>query len=198
MAMHWSAEEFALVITGLLFLAAVASSFLPRVELTWVQRAALAIGAAAALGSAALSARSGDAHLPALVWAVPVLAVAVVVVTRVRARARNAARATRASASGTEAIPTSTVLRTSVLAPETVDSAARRVLLARAADPASSAQELSQIASRHEHLRVVVAANPSTPASTLEWLASHGDARIRDAIAQRGSRRRAAAAVPAL
>jgi len=197
--MHWSAEEFALVITGFLFLAAVASSFLPRVELTRVQQAALAIGAAAVLGSAVLSARTEDAHLSGPAWAAlafPVAALAVIVTLAHSSRSGHPTRASALDEHAPEA--PSGVTRTSVLAPRAVDSPARRVLLARAADPGSSAQELLQIACRHPHLRAVVAANPSTPASTLDWLASHGDPEIREAIALRSRGPSAAAALPAL
>lgn len=172
--MHWSAEEFAIGITALLFLAAVASSFLPRVELTSATRAAFAIGAAAFAGAAALVARTEEVTRGPVVWALPVAAAVWIVLalapTMVRAEPSSAPAA-----------------RASVLHPATSTelSPSMRALRGRAESPRTSAQELTQIACRHPHLRDVVAANPSTPANVLEWLASLGDSRVRDSIAAR-------------
>ena len=180
--MHWSAEEFVLVITSTLFLAAVASSFLPRVELTPVTRAAFAIGAAAFMGSAALLARIEDVRFPFILWLVPLVPIAALVIVLRSGRAS----VSRAPA---EASAAPTVRRASAFAADgdAMTSTAIRVLRERAASPRSSAHELEQLACRHAHLRPVVAANPATSANVLAWLSTLGDSQIDVAIASRRS-----------
>lgn len=177
--MHWSAEEFVLVITSTLFLAAVASSFLPRVELTPVTRATFAIGAAAFIGAAALLARIEDVRFPVVLWLVPLVPiVAIAIVVR-------DARAFHHSIDAHAAAPL--VRRASAFIPDSDAATAVRVLRERAANPRSSAHELEQLACLHAHLRPVVAANPSTTANVLAWLSTHGDPQIDAAIASRRS-----------
>ena len=185
--MHWSAEEFVLVITSALFVVAVASSYLARVELTPAARATFAIGAVTFLGAAVLLARLEEVLFPWILWAMPAVPVVAFLVARGRAPQPTSAPA---------GVPAPVVRRASAFAddPErdAQASTARSVLRARAQDPRASARELAQLACLHAHLRPVIAANPATPAGVLEWLASHRDPAIDVAI----SSRRASAARP--
>ncbi|MFW7415451.1 hypothetical protein [Demequina sp. SO4-18] len=181
--MYWSAEEFVLVITAFLFLAIVASSFLPRVELTSTSRATFAIGAAACVGSAALLARIEDVHYAPFLWALPAIPIVVIAVL-----ARDAVvRSVRPSLS---AEPVAHVRRAPAFVPPPEQAAVRdgrvhQVLRERAANRHASPQELASIAYAHPQLRATVAGNPSAPASLLEWLASVGDTAVHAAISAR-------------
>lgn len=189
--MHWSAEEFALGITGLLFLVVVASSFLPRVELTPVMQAAFAIGAAAFIGCAALSARTEGVSHAVVAWMIPaavLIGLAAVVRDGLRTwRTRHVGARVPAGLHGRMGPAPS---RTPAYGDgsRAAESPASRALRQRAASPRASAQELAQLAYRHPHLRAVVAANPAAPANLLAWLDSHGDPEIRAAIANRRQR----------
>ncbi|MFV0634608.1 hypothetical protein [Demequina sp.] len=174
--MYWSAEEFVLVITGLLFLVVVASSFLPRVELTPMTRAALAIGAAAFIGAAALLARFEDVLFPPLVWFTPVVPLLALVVL-----VRDSRRLAHVPSEPEPVV----VRRAPAFREPPTDTAATRALAARAVNPLATGDELARLAWRHESLRPLIAANPSTPSSVLEWLSSLGDASVSAAIAAR-------------
>ncbi len=178
--MHWSAEEFVLVITAFLFLTIVASSFLPRVELTSMSRATFAIGAAAFIGSAALLAGIEDVHFPLFLWAMPAVP-AVIMGVMVRDAI---SRPTQLPAS-TESV--AQVRRSSAyLAPdEQAGSRATAVLRERASSPHATAQELASIAFAHPEIRATIAGNPATSASLLEWLAASGDTTVHAAISAR-------------
>ena len=177
--MHWSAEEFVLVITAFLFLAIVASSFLPRVELTSTSRATFAIGAAMFVGAAAALARIEDVRYPPFLWVLPVIPLVVIGVL-----IRDAVEASRAPGEA----PAPTVRRASAFVPGDApdqDPRAQRVLRERAGNPEASPQELASIAYSHPEIRATVAGNPSTPANVLEWLAAVGDASVHAAISAR-------------
>lgn len=178
--MHWSAEEFVLVITAFLFLAIVVSSFLPRVELTSTSRATFAIGAAAFVGSAALLAGIEDVQYPLFLWVLPAIPAVILGIV-----IRDAiSRPTQLAAS-----PDSTgqVRRSSAYVAPDEQAAARAatVLRERAASPHASAQELASIAYAHPEIRATIAGNPATSASLLEWLAAVGDTAVHAAISAR-------------
>ncbi|MFN3866640.1 MAG: hypothetical protein ACK4MD_07995 [Demequina sp.] len=162
--MYWSAEEFVLVITAFLFLGLVASSFLPRVELTPTSRATFAIGAAVSVGSAALLARIEVVQYPPLLWALPAIPMAIAGVLARDALTRRGHV---------------------VLPPQPQDQASRLDLRGRAADPHTSPQELASLAYSHPEVRATIAGNPATPANLLEWLAAVGDPAVHAAISAR-------------
>ena len=181
--MYWSAEEFVLVITAFLFLAIVASSLLPGVELTSMSRATFAIGAAAFVGSAALLARIEDVRYPPLLWVVPVVPVIILGVL-----ARDAiSRSRRLSV---EPQPVAHVRRSPAFVPplepgDARDDRSYGLLRARAANPSASPQELASIAYSHPDIRATIAGNPAAPANLLEWLAAVGDTAVHAAISAR-------------
>ncbi|MFW2512524.1 hypothetical protein ACNI3K_01965 [Demequina sp. SO4-13] len=190
--MYWSAEEFVLVITAFLFLAIVASSFLPRVELTPTSRATFAIGAAACIGSAALLVRIEDVHHAQFLWVLPVIPITVIAVMARDAISRSLQPALAAA-------PATHVRRMPAFVAPVGEVAVReergqRVLRERAASPDASPQELASIAYSHPEIRATIAGNPATPASLLEWLASGGDTAVHAAISARESAPRSAAA----
>ncbi|WP_084125259.1 hypothetical protein [Demequina sp. NBRC 110054] len=178
--MHWSAEEFVLVITGVLFAGIVASSRLPRVELTLTSRRAFAIGAVVFVGAAAALATIENASYPPLLWVLPLVPLMVIGVLIHDAVAVGAAhdrsQDPTMSAQGNLSEP--------------VDDAVDDVLRVghtRAADPAATAEDLAEIAYAEPRLRPVVAANPATPASLLEWLSALGDPAVQRAIGARAA-----------
>ncbi|WP_062205545.1 hypothetical protein [Demequina salsinemoris] len=177
--MHWSAEEFVLGITGVLFAGIVASSRLPRVELTLTSRRAFAIGAVVFVGAAAALATIEEASYPPLLWVLPLVPLMVIGVLIRDALAVGAAerrdRDPAMSAQGDSSAPI-------------VDDAVDETLHeghALAADPTARAEDLAEIAYAEPTLRPVVAANPATPASLLEWLSSLGDPAVQRAIGAR-------------
>jgi len=177
--MHWSAEEFVLVITGVLFAGIVASSRLPRVELTLTSRRAFAIGAVVFIGAAAALATVENASYPPLLWVLPLVPLMVIGVLIHDAVAAGAA------GGGIEE-PTMGAQEDSVTV-TTATSSAFGAEKALAADPSASAEELAEIAYAEPMLRPVVAANPATPASLLEWLSALGDPAVQRAIGARAA-----------
>lgn len=180
--MHWSAEEFVLVITAFLFLGLVASSLLPGVELTSTTRATFAIGAAAFVGTAALLARIGDARYPPFLWVLPAIPVIILGFLL-----RGAINRERRDTSPAEPHMHSRRLPTFLppLEQESPRHEAHHGLRARASDPAASPHELARIAYSHPEIRATVAGNPATPANLLEWLAAVGDTTVHAAISAR-------------
>ncbi len=177
--MHWSAEEFVLVITGVLFAGIVASSRLPRVELTLTSIRAFAIGAVVFVGAAAALATVEDASYPPLLWVLPLVPLMVIGVLIRDAVAVGAA-------AGVDQDPAM-----SALGAESFDAIEEDQGFesgqAIAADPATDAEALAEIAYAEPRLRPVVAANPATPANLLEWLSALGDPAVQRAIGARAA-----------
>ncbi|MDN4472270.1 hypothetical protein [Demequina zhanjiangensis] len=178
--MHWSAEEFVLVITGVLFAGIVASSRLPRVELTPTSLRAFAIGAAVFIGAAAALATVENASYPPLLWILPLVPLMVIVVLVRDALVGGNSEATDQTvtmgAQGGTADSGFVVTQMLVGTGETL-----------AADPGATAEQLAEIAYAQPTLRPVVAANPATPSNLLEWLASLGDPAVQRAIGARAA-----------
>ncbi len=176
--MNWSAEEFVLVITGVLFAGIVASSRLPRVELTLTSRRAFAIGAVVFVGAAAALGTVENASYPPLLWVLPLVPLMVIGVLIHDAIAVGAATSGQDPAmSAHEDV--------SLLEELEVDIRANGSRVA--SDPRSSAEDLAEIAYAEPKLRPAVAANPATPASLLEWLSALGDPAVQRAISARAA-----------
>jgi hypothetical protein len=178
-SVYWSAEEVVLVITGVLLLLVVVSSFLTRIELTATSRAAFAIGAAVFVAAAAVLARIETVVYPPLLWLLPVIPILVIV-----ALSRDAMAGSKTAQSpsfGASVVRATTVLPHSSAGLRALTHLERE----RAASPSATPQELAHLAYTHPELRPTIAANPTTPANLLEWLASSGDPAITAAIRAR-------------
>lgn len=187
--MSWSAEESVLAVTGVLFFAIVVMSFMPRFEMSTMSRSAFAMGAVVTVVLAPLLAMNAAVQYPPLVWLLPLVPVTVMGVLIRDAR--------RGVPQPSVVIPDAPVVdpdaprRAAFFPPdeplvslgEGGDGSARE----RASDPGASAHELADIAFAYPHLRATIAQNPATPATILEWLASHGDPVINAAIAARSA-----------
>lgn len=185
--MIFSAEEFALIITSFLFLGLVAFSFLPRVELTLRSRATFAIGVALFLGTAALLVGIEHVQYPPLMWVLPLVPLGVfgvLVRDHLMGPKRSGGHETIGASSEHDFVK---VRREPAFPGDRAGShlQAARLLRERAANPASSPQELASMAYLNPSLRATIAGNPAAPASLLEWLASLGDSSVRAAISAR-------------
>ncbi len=185
--MHWSGEEWMLLITGVLFAAAAAAGTIRFVTLTLRSQLTFTVGAAAFIVAAIVLAQRTDVLYPPFLWLFPLLPAAILgVIVRDALVTRRIGGAAGASQAGSvvEAVD---VRRSSVIpvAAATTGSPAARLLRMRAADPTASPQELARIAYAHADMRAIVAGNPATPVSLLEWLASVGDSNVHAAISTR-------------
>src|SRR5690606_26058978 len=77
-AMHWSAEEVVLVVTGALLIVIVGASFLPKVTLSSMSRVTFAIGAAVFIGAAVALARLEEVRYPPLLWLLPLVPIIII------------------------------------------------------------------------------------------------------------------------
>ncbi|WNM24673.1 hypothetical protein RN607_00845 [Demequina capsici] len=131
------------------------------------------IGAAAALSTIE------NASYPPLLWVLPLVPLMVIAVLIRDAlvggtgRRRDGFDAMGAQVDGSESSQTFT---TTIGTGEVL-----------ASDPEASPEQLAEIAYAQPTLRPVVAANPSTPASLLEWLAALGDPAVQRAIGARAA-----------
>ncbi|WP_084079376.1 hypothetical protein [Demequina sp. NBRC 110057] len=174
--MSWSGEEYVLLTTGVLFAGAVAASAHPRVTLTTRSRVTFSVGAAAFMLGAIFLASIETVVYPSLVWLTPLVPLAILAVML------------RDAWVAPPAAPASAVVRRTSLIPvhqATPGSASDRLLRSRAADPTATPAELARIAYAHPDMRATIAANPASPASLLEWLASVGDPAVHSAISTR-------------
>lgn len=184
--MYWSSEEWLLLVTGVLFAAAAAASTIRFVTLTRRSQVTFTVGAAAFLVAAYVLAQIEAVVYPPFLWILPLVPL---VILGVMARDAVAASAAAAKTPRTPATADAGVTRASVIPVATAapGSPSDRLLRMRAADPAASPQELARIAYAHRDMRTLIAGNPATPASLLEWLASVGDPAVHAAISSRQS-----------
>lgn len=178
--MGWGAEFTAFAVAGALFLLCAAAATIPQARARRLILVASSIAAAVFIAAAFLrKSVTGFATSPWawIVTVVPLILLAVLgrrIVTGMVAQHRRARR--------------NPPMRTNpaVVVPRVVvDKEAQAARLRIAQDPATSATELADLAYSHSELRVTIAANPSTPANVLGWLASNGGEGAAQAIARR-------------
>ena len=177
----WSTESVALVVTGGLLALVVITSLHPRVALTPGSRIVFLAGAAAFVGFALAAEYAIDVTVPPVVLALPVLPISVGAVL---------IRAAVSEPRGARQVPAATVpARPAVqfpVAPAPFGAqgpGAERLL---ASSPYATPSELSELAYGHPELRTAIAANPSSPASLLQWLTEQGEPAVLAAISARG------------
>ncbi|WP_156165399.1 hypothetical protein [Demequina rhizosphaerae] len=146
--------------------------------LTVGSRIVFLVGAVSFIGFALLAEYVLDMSVPAIVLVLPLVPVAVifVIVRRIlhtshQAPAARGDAAPAAAAAG-PAVPFGAA-----------GAGAERLL---AASPYATAAELSELAYSRPELRPAIAANPSAPASLLQWLIEQGEPAVLAAISARG------------
>ncbi|WP_156162377.1 hypothetical protein [Demequina iriomotensis] len=176
--MSWSTESLALVVTGGMLLLVVIASLHSRVALAAGSRAIFLVGAVSFIAFALLTEYAVDVHVPPVVLALPLIPV--VIIAMLVHRLVREARAVRTT-------PTSVAV-TYRTDPDPVPFAAHGQGSARllATSPYATATELSELAYAHPELRPAIAANPSAPASLLQWLTEQGEPAVLAAISARG------------
>ncbi len=189
--MFWSAEEYVVLLTGVLFLALVAGSFLPGVELTRSSLLAFGLAGVVFVGAAVVLARVESAQYLPLVWVLPVVPLLVIGVLARDAVVdrRHHAQPERVSANARpepgDPLAASTISPAEGSAHVGGGEGSPRAL---AADSDSTPTQLAEIAMLHPELRATVARNPATPSSVLDWLAGQDDPVVMAAIASRQPR----------
>jgi hypothetical protein len=186
---YWSAEEFVLAAMGALFLIIVATSFLPRFELSNLSRVLFGVGAVAFVAVAWLSAGLEVVRYPPLVWILPMVPLTIIGVLVRDAIAWHPGAVPAHSGESSPGADADASRRAAFFPPTDQDVSVGEGgdgrVRALASDPEASAQELADIAFTKPQLRATVASNPATPSNVLEWLASQGDPVVHAAIKAR-------------
>jgi len=195
-SMRWDGEEFALVLTGVAYFAALGLPMLGKATIPRSMRWLILVAGAVFVGASVVLASHPRYPASWVVWLLPLVPIVVIIsLVRDYAREQAAAGASTASAptasattapatSPNASTPSATEARTTLdPQPTPTDDAAAR----DAADPDSSAEHLADLAYGHPELHELLALNPGTPASVLEWMASLGDPVVTGAIGERAS-----------
>jgi hypothetical protein len=205
--MYWTAGEFVLLGTAALFGVVLLLGLLPAVRLWLVSRVVFAVAGVLCAGAALILASFDHVNYPALMWTVPLIPVTVIVVM-----VRDAARTTGvlvdepalvAVATAEPEPEAQTPTQATVAQADVVVHRIRRpvpfterrrtnlaedaVARARAHNPYTDPTDLAELAYGYPMLRAVIAANPATPATVLDWLAETGDPVVIAAISARGT-----------
>ncbi|MDN4475992.1 hypothetical protein QQX09_09005 [Demequina sp. SYSU T00192] len=145
--------------------------------LTAGSRIIFLVGAVTFISFALLAEYALDLSVPAVVLALPLVPVAVifVIVRRLLHASPHAAEAPAAAAA--------TMTPGPAVPFGAAGAGAERLL---AASPYATAAELSELAYARPELRPAIAANPSAPASLLQWLIEQGEPAVLAAISARG------------
>ncbi len=176
--MGWSTESVALVVTGGMLALVVIASLHSRVALTAGSRIIFLVGAVTFIAFALLAEYSLDMSVPPIVLVLPLVPVLIifVIVRRLLHEAHPHPAAGTAVAAA----------RPGAIAPTPFGAAGAGAERLLAASPYATAAELSELAYTHPELRPAIAANPSAPASLLQWLIEQGEPAVLAAISARG------------
>ena len=175
--MDWTVEALCVLITGLLFVAIVVAGLTPLASLSPASFVAFSAAAVVFIGAAFALARVQAVNYPPAMWVLPILPLLIIGVLgkdAVAAR-RASARPERATAIARPDAerPVVALVGTPARSGESVqggDGTAREL----AGSPDATPNELAHMAINHPELRSVIARNPMTPRSVLEWLAQQG------------------------
>ncbi len=179
----WSAEAWSLVVSGGMLALVVITSFHPRVALSNGSRIVFLAGAVVFVAFALVSEVVLDATIPPFVFVLPLVPIAIGAEIALDVMADRRAR--RGPALGSGRGPEFDGGPTPQAAPipfHAEGSGADRML---AASPYATASELSDLAYTRPELRPAIAANPSAPASLLQWLTEQGEPAVLAAISSR-------------
>lgn len=187
--MDWTVEALSVLLTGVLFLSIVVAGLTPFVSLNSASYVAFGAAGMVFIGSAFALARVQAVNYPPLMWVLPILPLLVIgVLCKDAVAARRATgqpEHVTAIARPVDERPLAAPAPAPAVAPEPSrggDGSAREV----AESLTASENQLALIAINHPALRPLVARNPRTPQSVLDWLAQQGDIAVAEALRARG------------
>ena len=184
--MDWTVESLSILLAGVLFAGVVLAGLASIVALSIMSYVAFGAAAVVFIGAAFALARVQAITYPPLMWMLPILpllVIGVLVKDAVAARpgfdqpvhataiARPDAERPLAASAEAPAVPTRGSARGG-------EGSAR----SRAASPYASPNELAHLAINHPELHALIARNPLTPESVVQWLAQQGSAEAIDVL----------------
>ena len=188
--MDWTAESLSILLTGVLFMGIVCAGLSPLVTLTPMSFGVFGAAGVVFVVAAFALARVQEVNYPPLMWTLPILPLLIIGVL-----CKDAVAARRVSSQ--------TVHATAIARPDAERPlAAPEEAPAMAQEPFRSGEgsahalvtsahvtpnQLAHMAINNPELRPLIARNPLTPPSVLEWLAEGGSPEAASAIEQRKS-----------
>ena len=176
--MDWNVESVSILLTGILFVGIVLAGLSSFVALSRTSYVAFGAAAVVFIGAAFALARVPAEQYPPLTWALPVLPLLIIgVLVRDAAAARRASnqpeRAT-AIARPDGGHPLAALAEAPAFARAEPVRGGEGSARERAASTLASPNELARMAINNPELWSVIADNPQTPDSVLQWLAQQG------------------------
>jgi len=187
--MDWTVEALSVFVTGVLFMGIVVAGRTPLVSLSTMSNVAFGVAGVVFIVSAFALARVQAVNYPPLMWILPILPLLIIGVL-----CKDAVSARQATG---QPVRVTAIARPNderpIAAPETAPAKAHEPARGgegsahiTAASLSATPNELAHIAINNPDLRPVVAMNPLTPASVLDWLAQQGDPAVAEALRSRG------------
>jgi hypothetical protein len=176
--MDWDVESLSILLTGVLFVGIVLAGLTPFVALSPMSFVAFGAAGMVFIGAAFALARVPAVHYPPLMWVLPVLPLLIIgVLGKDAVAARRVSplpeHATAIARPGGEPAP---VALGEAPTPATTEPGKGGGEPARllASSAHVTPNELAHMAINNPELRPVIALNPLTPVSVLQWLAQQG------------------------
>jgi hypothetical protein len=187
--MDWTVEALSILLTGVLFFGIVFAGLTSYVTLSMMSFVSFSTGAVVFIGAAFALARVQAVNYPPLLWALPLLPlliIGVLVKDAVAARRESSqpAHATAIARPDDERLFAAPSGVPAELVTESGGGGEESARL-RAASAHVSPNELAHMAINHPELRPIIAVNPLTPVSVLEWLVQRGSPEATSALAAR-------------
>jgi len=187
--MDWTSEALSVLVTGVLFLSIVVAGFTPVASLSPMSNVAFGAAGVVFVGSAFALARVQAVNYPPLMWVLPILPLLVI-----GALCKDAVSARQASAQPERATAIARPndgrpIAAPGMAPATAPGHVRSgegSAFEIASSYDATPNDLASIAINYPELRAVVARNPLTPSSVLDWLAQQADPAVDAALRERG------------
>jgi len=188
--MDWTVEALCVLFTGLLFMAIVVAGLTPLASLSPASFVAFGAAGVVFIGAAFALAGMQAVNYPPAMWILPILPLLIIgVLGKDAVAARRASskpeRATAIARPDVER-PFAALVEAPAFAGQSGqggEGSARDL----AASPYATPNELAHMAINHPELRAVIARNPMTPQSVLDWLAQQGSVEVAEALRSRGA-----------
>jgi len=194
--MDWTIEALGVLVTGLLFVVIVVAGLTPLASLSRTSFVTFGVAGVMFIGAAFALARVQAVNYPPAMWILPILPLLIIGVL-----GKDAVTARRATAQPVHATaiarpdverPLAALVEAPALGLESQqggEGTARDI----AGSPYATPNELAHIAINNPELRPMIARNPMTPGSVLEWLAQQGSPEVLEALRTRDGARTTAA-----
>ncbi len=173
--MDWTVEALSILLTGVLFFGIVLAGLFSVVALSIMSFVFFSTGAVVFIGAAFALARVQAVNYPPLLWALPLLPLLVIGVLVKDAVAARREPVQPAHATAIARPDAEHLLAASVEVPARLITESGRggeeSARVRASSAHVSPNELAHMAINFPELRPIIARNPLTPVSVLEWLA---------------------------